>query len=211
MIAPINFINELKIYLYVSGAFQKQFDLHPKNLPKDTELALPSDWWSVWRAEQIHFEDDMSWVLFTNAKTLFSFCYRAYRDDYETIIQEFEHGFLSSLKANGLQLPPQVSTHLVPMRGSPKSLIGSMGMFAEHFLADIYEGGASRDDAEIRLWSIPSGAINYELPGVAYLSELKANPPFRRGETSSDSDILFRRLSSRRLHAALNCSGFTSI
>ena len=177
MIAPLNFTSELEIYLYVSGAFQQQFDLNPANLPRDTELKLPTDWWSVWRAEQIHFEDDMSWVLFTNAKTLFSFCYHAYRDDYESVIQDFEHGLLSSLKANGLQLPPQVSTHLVPMKGHPESLVGSMNILAEHFLADIYEREASRENAEIRLWSVPCDAMDYELPSEAYLRELRGNPP----------------------------------
>ena len=191
MIAPVSFTEELTLYLYVSGAFQTQFDLNPENLPKDIELELPKDWWSVWRAEQIHFEDDMSWVLFTNAKTLFSFCYRAYRDDYESIIQDFEHGFLSSLKANGLQLPPQVSTYMVPMKGQPKQLIDSMNILAEHFLADIYEGGASRDDAEIRLWSIPCSAIDYELPAEVYIRELKANPPFDGGGIPLESDDPF--------------------
>lgn len=191
MIAPINFTQELELYLYVSGAFQKQFDLNPANLPQDAELELPTDWWSVWRAEQIHFEDDLSWVLFTNAKTLFSFCYRAFRDDYESIIQDFEHGFLSSLKANGLQLPPQVSTHLVPMKGEPRSLIGSMHDLAGHFLADFYEGDASRDGAEIRLWSIPMGALNYDLPAEAYLRELRANPPFGAEVIQPDPDVPF--------------------
>ncbi|CAA6696872.1 MULTISPECIES: hypothetical protein [unclassified Lentimonas] len=178
MIAPVNFDKELTVYLYVSEPFQEQFGLNPENLPEDVELALPADWWSVWRAEQIHFEDDLSWVLFTNAKTLFSFCYRAYRDDYESIIQEFEHGFLSNLKANGVQLPPQVSTRLVPMVGQAEELSNSMNSLAEHYLADIYERDASREDAEIRLWSIPCSDIDYDLPGEAYLRELKVNPPF---------------------------------
>lgn len=191
MIAPVNFGNELELYLYVSGAFQKQFDLSPQNLPHDSELDLPTDWWSVWRAEQIHFEDDMSWVLFTNAKTLFSFCYRAYRDDFESVIQDFEHGFLSSLKANGLQLPPQVATHLVPMKGQPRSLIGSMNDLAGHFLADIYEGGASRDDAEIRLWSVPMSALDYDLPAEVYLRELRANPPLGAEVIPPDPDVPF--------------------
>ena len=191
MIAPINFVAELELYLYVSGAFQKQFKLNPENLPKDSDLKLPEDWWAIWRAEQIHFKDDHSWVLFTNEKTLFSFCYRAYRNDYETIIQEFEHGILRSLKGNGVKLPPQVSTHLVPMKGQPKSLIGSMNMLADHFLADIYESDASRDDAEIRMWTIPCKTLKYEQPGQAFLRELKANSPFGSGGISPDSDIPF--------------------
>ncbi|MFQ3225016.1 MAG: hypothetical protein ACI8Z5_001270 [Lentimonas sp.] len=191
MIAPINFTDQLTLYLYVSEPFQGQFDLNPDNLPEDTEQELPKDWWSVWRAEQIHFEDDMSWVLFTNAKTLFSFCYRAYRDDFENIIQDFEHGFLSSLKANGVQLPAQVSTHLVPIKGEPAELIDSMNGLAEHFLADIYERGASREDAEIRLWSIPSSGLDYALPAEVYLRELKANPPLGATIVPPDDDDPF--------------------
>ncbi len=177
MIAPINFSDKMTLYLYVSEPFQEQFGPNQDDVPEDTELPLAGDWWSVWRAEQIHFENDMSWVLFTNAKTLFSFCYRAYRDDYESIVKDFENGFLSSLKANGVQLPSHVSTHLVPMTGEPDELIDSMNSLAEHFLADIYERDASRDDAEIRLWSIPCHSIDYELPSEVYLRELKANPP----------------------------------
>lgn len=191
MIAPANFDGQLELYLYVSGAFRKQFDLNPASLPKDSELELPTNWWLVWRAEQIHFEDDVSWVLFTNAKTLFSFCYRAYRDDYESIIQEFEHGFLSSLKSNGVQLPAEVLTHMVPMTGQPRSLIGSMNELALNFLSDFYERGASREDAEIRLWSVPMGAIEYELPANAYLSELRANPPCGWEVVEPDSDVPF--------------------
>ena len=178
MIAPVNFDKELTLYLYVGEHFQEQFGMDPDSLPEDFELEPPGEWWSIWRAELIHFEDDLSWVLFTNAKTLFSFCYRAYRDDYESIIQEFEHGFLSNLKANGVQLPPQVSTRLVPMVGEPEDLVDSMDCLAEHFLDDIYKRDASREDAEIRLWSIPCSEINYDLPGEAYLRELKVSPPF---------------------------------
>lgn len=177
MIAPVNFTNGLKLHLYVSGSFQQQFDLNPANLSQDAELELPTDWWSIWRADQIHFEDDMSWVLFTNAKTLFSFCYRAFRDDYESVIQDFEHGLLSSLKANGLQLPPQVSTHLVPMRGEPEQLVDSMKVLADQLLAEIDGRDADRKNAEIRMWSIPCAAIDYELPSEAYLRELRAHPP----------------------------------
>ncbi|MGJ8637791.1 MAG: hypothetical protein ACSHYA_00225 [Opitutaceae bacterium] len=191
MIAPVNFDKELTLYLYVSELFQEQFGVNQDDVPEDTELPLPGDWWSVWRAEQIHFEDDFSWVLFTNAKTLFSFCYRAYRDDYESITKEFEHGFLSSLKASGVQLPPQVSTDLVLMTGESDELIDSMNCLAEQFLADIYERDASRDDAETRLWSIPCQDIDYDLPSEVFLRELKANPPFGAEVISPDRDVPF--------------------
>jgi len=114
MIAPADFSQELELYLYVSGSFQKQFDLKPRNLPRDSELELPSDWWSVWRAELMQVDEagEFSYVLFTNAKTLFSFVCRGYRDDYESIIGEFAYAFLSCLKGNGLQLPPPASLRI---------------------------------------------------------------------------------------------------
>lgn len=141
MIAPTNFTDELDLYLYVSKRVKQNFHITDEALCADSSYQLPEDWWSVWRCE--HLLSDPSGeqhaVLFTNAATCLSFICHGFSDDFDAMVCEFEGAFLSSLKAQGLILPKNVSTQTRLIRGNPRQLIGTMkelglsvGIFGAH-------------------------------------------------------------------------------
>ena len=58
MIAPIDFTDELDLYLYLADSVVENFGFKGRVLPKGSELELPKDWWSVWRCEVIITDPD---------------------------------------------------------------------------------------------------------------------------------------------------------
>lgn len=185
MIAPTDFTEELDLYLYVSNQVQKDFYIAKEAVYADLTYQLPDDWWSVWRCERLISDPsgEQHAVLFTNAATFLSFICHGFDDDFDALICEFEGAFISSLKAQGLQLPANVSAHTRLIRGNPRKLVGTMKQlkdFALGFTASP-EGPVPPAEIERQLLTYHCSALKEGFPGQAYLNQLEANPPFGGG------------------------------
>lgn len=193
MIAPTDFTEELDLYLYVSNQVQQDFYIAKEAVYADSIYQLPDDWWSVWRCEQLVSDpsEGQHAVLFTNAATFLSFICHGFDDDFDALICEFEGAFISSLKAQGLKLPANVSTHTRLIRGNPRQLVGTMKQLKGFALALAADEEAPMPPAEIerRLLTSHCGALKERFPGRAYLSQLEANPPFG-GDFDSSDDVI---------------------
>lgn len=180
MIAPTDFTDELDLYLYVSKQIKENFYIAEEALLADSTYQFPDDWWSVWRCE--HLASDPSGeqhaVLFTNAATYLSFICHGFSDDFDSLICEFEGAFLSSLKAQGLELPENVSTHTRLIRGNPRKLVGTMKQLKQCAL-DM----APCPPAEIerQLLDYCCMSLEEKFPWKAYYNQLCRNPPFGGG------------------------------
>jgi hypothetical protein len=190
MIAPIDFTDELDLYLYVSAQVQKNFNIAPQAVYADSAYQLPADWWSVWRCELLTSDPsgEQHAVLFTNSATFLSFICHGFSDDFDALVCEFEGAFLSSLKAQGLQLPANVSTHTRLIRGNPRRLVGTMKEFKGLALAiaSCPEGAVSHAEIERQLQHRPCSSLEAVFPDREYLKQLKVNPPF--GADFDDTD-----------------------
>ena len=190
VIAPTDFTDELDLYLYVSASVQQQFNVAKKAVYPDATYQLPEDWWSVWRCEILTGDPsgEQHAVLFTNSATFISFICHGFSDDFDALICEFEGAFLSSLQAQGLQLPANVSTHTRLIRGNPRRLVGTMKEFKGLALAiaSSPEGAVPPSEIESRLHQYRCGSLEEKFPDKAYLKQLKANPPF--GADFDDTD-----------------------
>ena len=190
MIAPTDFTDELDLYLYLSTSVQRQFDVAKEAVYKDTTYQLPEDWWSVWRCEILtsHPSNEQHAVLFTNSATFMSFICHGFSDDFDALVCEFEGAFLSALKAQGLQLPANVSTQTRLIRGNPRRLVGTMKELKGLALAIASgpEGSVTPAEIERQLQHHPCGSLEERFPDYEYLKQLKANPPF--GADFDDTD-----------------------
>jgi hypothetical protein len=180
MIAPVDFTQELELYLYLADSVIKNFGFKGRVLPQGSELELPRDWWSVWRCEVIITdpEGEYNVVLFTNENTLISFICPGYADDFDGMIEEFEAAFLSCLKANGLQLPDSVSMNLTVMVGEPEEFVDDMWWMTECATKDLVERKFTPAEAQMRLHSNPCSEVGGESPGFFFLDALEKNPPW---------------------------------
>ncbi|CAA6696879.1 Unannotated [Lentimonas sp. CC19] len=190
VIAPTDFTDELDLYLYLSASVQQQFDIAKEAVYKDTTYQLPEDWWSVWRCEILTSDPsgEQHAVLFTNSATFFSFICHGFSDDFDALVSEFEGAFLSSLKAQGLQLPSNVSTQTRLIRGNPRRLVGTMKELKGQALAiaSCPDGPVPPAEIERRLQHRPCSSLKEIFPDYEYLKQLKANPPF--GADFDDTD-----------------------
>jgi hypothetical protein len=190
VIAPTDFTDELDLYLYVSASVQQHFDIAKEAVYKDTTYQLPEDWWSVWRCEILTSDPsgEQHAVLFTNSATFLSFICHGFSDDFDALVCEFEGAFLSSLKAQGLQLPANVSTHTRLICGNPRRLVGTMKELKGLALAIASgpEGAVTPAEIERRLQHRPCSSLEGTFPDKVYLKQLKANPPF--GADFDDTD-----------------------
>ena len=94
-------------------------------------------WWSLWRCGvcdllKTEASGQQHVLLFTNATTCLSFVCVGFSDDFEGLLAEFEAVFVSSLKANGLQLPENVTTQMRLLKGQPRALIGTMKQLSQY-------------------------------------------------------------------------------
>jgi|GEM_PF-3123781 len=194
MIAPTNFTEELDLYLYVSAKVQKHFNIAKEAVYSDDRYQLPEDWWSVWRCE--HLISDPSGeqhaVVFTNSATFLSFICHGFSDDFDSLICEFESAFLSSLKAQGLQLPANVSTHTRLIRGNPRRLIGTMKELCGYALdlASDPEEPMPPADIERHLLDWRCMSLDEKFPAKAYYKQLCENPPFGGAFDGGDDVIV---------------------
>ena len=190
MIAPTDFTDELDLYLYVSASVMGQFDIAKEAVYKDTTYQLPEDWWSVWRCEILTSDPsgEQHAVLFTNSATFISFICHGFSDDFDALVCEFEGAFLSSLQAQGLQLPANVSTQTRLIRGNPRRLVGTMKELKGQALAIASRPEEPVTPAEIerRLQHRPCSSLEAVFPDYEYLKQIKANPPF--GADFDDTD-----------------------
>lgn len=195
MIAPVDFTEELDLFLYVSAKVQKHFNIAKEAVYPDSTYQLPKDWWTVWRCE--HLTSDLSGeqhaVLFTNSATFLSFLCHGFSDDFDSLICEFEGAFLSSLKAQGLELPANVSTHTRLIRGNPRRLVGTMKQLKEYVrvLACDPRGPMPPADIERRLLNYCCQSLKEKFPGKAYINQLGMNPPFGGGFDDDDTIVPF--------------------
>ncbi len=193
MIAPTDFTDELDLYLYVSAQVQKHFNIAKEAVYSDSHYKLPDPWWSVWRCE--HLLSDPSGgqhaVLFTNSATFLSFICHGFSDDFDALICEFEGAFLSSLKAQGLRLPANVSTHTRLIGGNPRRLIGTMKQLKTFALdlASSPEGPVPPAEIERQLLSYRCSGLDWGFPGKAYIQALEKNPPFG-GDFEDTDDVI---------------------
>lgn len=182
--------DELDLYLYLSASVQKHFNVARESVPSDVTYQLPEDWWSVWRCEILTSDPsgEQHAVLFTNSATFFSFICHGFSDDFDALVCEFEGAFLSSLQAQGLELPGNVSTHTRLIRGNPRRLVGTMKELNGLALAIASRPDGPVPPAEIErlLQHHPCGSLEEIFPGKAFLKQLKANPPF--GADFDDTD-----------------------
>ena len=183
MIAPTNFTDELDLFLYVSGEVQEQFNIAKEAVYPDSSYSLPDDWWSLWRCE--HLLSDPSGeqhaVLFTNAATFLTFICHGFSDDFDALVCEFEAAFLGSLKAQGLILPENVSTHTRLIRGNPRQLVGTMkhiGNFALELACSPEDGPMPPAEIETRLLNFHCMSLEEKFPAKAYYNKLCTHPPF---------------------------------
>lgn len=194
MIAPTDFTDELDLYLYVSASVQKHFNIAKEAVYSDDRYQLPEDWWSVWRCELLTSDpsSEQHAVLFTNSATFLSFICHGFSDDFDALVCEFEGAFLGSLKAQGLQLPANVSTHTRLIRGNPRRLVGTMKELKGLALAIASSPESPVPPAEIerRLQHHPCGSLEGDFPDKAYLKQLKANPPFGADFDEGDDVIV---------------------
>lgn len=193
MIAPTDFTDELDLYLYVSAKVQQHFNIAKEAVYSDDRYQLPEDWWSVWRCE--HLISDPSGeqhaVLFTNSVTFLSFICHGFSDDFDALICEFEGAFLSSLKAQGLKLPANVSTHTRLIGGNPRQLVGTMKNLKQFALdlASDPEGPVPPAEIERKLLTYYCSALAERFPGKAYIKQLESNPPFG-GDFDEGDDVI---------------------
>lgn len=194
MIAPTNFTDELDLFLYVSGEVQKRFDIAKEAVYPDSSYQLPEDWWSVWRCEHLLCDPsgEQHAVLFTNASTYLSFICHGFSDDFDVLVCEFEGAFLSSLKAQGLILPKNVSTQTRLIRGNPRQLIGTMrelGGYALDLASCPDDGPMPPAEIEKRLLDYCCLSLKEKFPAKAYYNELCTHPPFG-GEFDGGDDVI---------------------
>lgn len=194
MIAPKDFTQELDLYLYVSGAVQKHFHIAKEAVYKDSAYTLPKDWWSIWRCEHLLSDPfgGQHIVLFTNAATFISFICHGFSDDFDALVCEFEGAFIASLKAQGLQLPANVSTHTRLISGNPRRLVGTMKEFKACALnmACNPEKPMLPSEIERNLWDYHCMALKEKFPYKAYYHQLCTNPPFGGGFDEGDGVIV---------------------
>lgn len=191
MIAPTDFTEELDLYLYVSAKVQQRFSIAKKAVHSDDSYQLPDDWWSVWRCELLSSDPsgEQHVVLFTNSATFLSFICHGFSDDFDALVCEFEGAFLSSLKAQGLKLPANVSTHTRLIRGNPRRLVGTMKQMTGQLFAWM-EDPIPPVELEDRLLKFCCRSLKEKFPAKAYLNQLEANPPFGLGFDGSDDVII---------------------
>lgn len=189
MIAPTDFTEELDLYLYVSNQVQKDFNIAKEAVYKDSTYQLPEDWWSVWRCEQLATDPsgEQHAVLFTNSATFLSFICHGFSDDFDALVCEFEGAFISSLKAQGLKLPANVSTHTRLIRGNPRQLVGTMKELKE---AALDMAPTPPAEIERRLLNHCCQSLKESFPIKAYLNQLETNPPFDLGFDGDDDVII---------------------
>lgn len=194
MIAPINFTEEMDLFLYVSAGVQKHFNIAKEAVYKDSVYQLPEDWWSVWRCEHLisNPSGDQHAVLFTNAATYISFLCHGFSDDFDALVCEFEGAFISSLKAKGLQLPANISTHTRLIKGNPRKLVGTMKELKGHALAmaSSPDGPVPPSEIERQLQDSYCGSLKEKFPKKAYYNQLCINPPFGGGFDEGDGVIV---------------------
>jgi hypothetical protein len=194
MIAPTDFTEELDLYLYVSAKVQQHFNIAPEAVISDDTYQLPEDWWSVWRCEHLVSDPagEQHAVIFTNSATFLSFICHGYGDDFDALVCEFEGAFFSSLKAQGLKLPANVSTQTRLIRGNPRSLIGTMKeqIGFVHALASDPDQPCPPAEIERRLLNYCCQSLKENFPGKAYLNQLETNPPFGLGFDGGDDVII---------------------
>jgi hypothetical protein len=194
MIAPTDFTEELDLYLYLSAKVQTHFNIAKEAVYSDDRYQLPEDWWSVWRCELLTSDPsgEQHAVLFANSVTFLSFICHGFSDDFDALICEFEGAFLSSLKAQGLKLPANVSTHTRLIRGNPRRLVGTMKQQIGYALAlaSDPDGPCPPAEVERRLLNYCCQSLKESFPGKAYLNQLEVNPPFELGFDDDDDVII---------------------
>ncbi len=190
MIAPKDFTEELDFFVYVSGKVQEHFNIAKEAVYPDTYYQLPEDWWSVWRCEHLISDPagEQHAVLFTNSATFLTFICHGFSNDFDSLICEFEGAFLSSLKAQGLVLPANVSTHTRLIKGNPRRLVGTMKQLKECALdlASDPDGPIPPNEIEMHLLNYCCMSLKEKFPAKAYYNQLCTKPPF--GGAFDDGD-----------------------
>jgi hypothetical protein len=178
MIAPQDFTNELQFYLYVTDHMVTQFGLESNSLSSGSDVALPRDWWSVWRSEVLITDPEglHNVVLFTNAATLISFICAGMADDFGGVLESFQLRFQLFLQAKGVELPEKVSTSLTVMLNEPEELSDDVWWLVDCVKKDLVERKMETLDAELKLNMSPACEMGGDSPMDYFEVEFERNP-----------------------------------
>lgn len=186
----------MNLQIYFSAATQKYFGISPTDLPKDSEVDLSSDWWSLWRCDFLASSEDESerLFIFTNEATRFSLIVPAADDNVGKFLCDFQNTMLHYLSQHGAEVPQDGIKIMIDLiRGRHNSLIASMNDHIYHALYNLCERQLPLDEIERHLHNLPSRMLELRSPGRMFANRLATHSPLpytSRQETISPDNVL---------------------